>query len=173
MAVTVAPEQIDRIVWNQHHDPFEVLGPHMIQQDGKTVWAIRAYLPTAEKAWVVLPENRSEHMMECGHNPHFFECVLTAQELSNYQLKYQEGEHERFIYDPYAFKTRGITDFDIHLFAEGNHHRIYEKLGAHVTEIDGVQGGLLCRMGPRCPQRFSIRRFQLLGWPQTPDATHR
>jgi 1,4-alpha-glucan branching enzyme len=140
MAVTVAPEQIDRIVWNQHHNPFEVLGPHMIQQAGKTVWAVRAYLPTAQKAWVVLPEVRTEHAMECSHNPHFFECILETSELANYQIKYQEDEHERFIYDPYAFKTRRVTDFDIHLFAEGNHHRIYEKLGAHVAEIDGIHG---------------------------------
>jgi 1,4-alpha-glucan branching enzyme len=140
MAVTVAPEQIDRIVWNQHHNPFEVLGPHMIQQAGKTVWAVRAYLPTAQKAWVVLPEARTEHAMECSHNPHFFECILETSELANYQIKYQEDEHERFIYDPYAFKTRRVTDFDIHLFAEGNHHRIYEKLGAHVAEIDGIHG---------------------------------
>ena len=27
MPVTVPFEQIDRIVWNQHHDPFEVLAP--------------------------------------------------------------------------------------------------------------------------------------------------
>ena len=140
MAVTVAPEQIDRIVWNQHNDPFEVLGPHMIQQDGKTVWAVRAYLPNAEAAWVVLPEARAEYGMESSHNPHFFECVIETEELANYQLKYKEGEHERFIYDPYAFNTRHITDFDIHLFAEGNHHRIYEKLGAHPTNVDGVAG---------------------------------
>ncbi|MBE7385335.1 MAG: 1,4-alpha-glucan branching enzyme [Leptolyngbya sp. SIO1E4] len=140
MAVTVAPEQIDRIVWNQHHNPFEVLGPHMIQQDGKTVWAVRAYLPNANTAWVVLPEARTEHCMESSHNPHFFECVIQIEELANYQLKYIEGEHERFIYDPYAFKTRRITDFDVHLFVEGNHHRIYEKLGAHTTKIDGVAG---------------------------------
>ena len=157
MAVTVAPEQIDSIVWNQHHDPFEVLGPHMIQQDGQTVWAIRAYLPTADEAWVVLPESRSEHPMEKGHNPHFFECVLTTQELSNYQFKYTEGEHERFVYDPYAFKTRHITDFDVHLFAEGNHHRIYEKLGAHVTEIDGVSGVYFAVWAP------GARNVSLLG----------
>jgi 1,4-alpha-glucan branching enzyme len=140
MAVTVAPEQIDRIVWNQHHNPFEVLGPHMIQQHGKTVWAVRAYIPTADAAWVVLPEARIEYAMESSHNPHFFECVIETEELANYQLKYHEGEHERFIYDPYAFKTRRITEFDIHLFAEGNHHRVYEKLGAHLAEIDGVNG---------------------------------
>ncbi len=33
-----------------------------------------------------------------------------------------------------------ITNFDIHLFGEGNHHRIYEKMGAHEVEVDGVQG---------------------------------
>ncbi len=140
MSVTVDPEQIDRIVWNQHHDPFEVLGPHMVQQDGKTVWAVRAYLPQAEQAWVVLPEEHREVVMESNHNRHFFECVLEVQDLANYQLKYISDGHVHVIYDPYAFKTRAITDFDIHLFGEGNHHRIYEKLGAHFTQLEGITG---------------------------------
>ncbi|MFE4105416.1 1,4-alpha-glucan branching enzyme [Almyronema epifaneia] len=140
MALTVAPDQIDRIVWNQHHDPFEILGPHMIQQDGKSVWAVRAYLPQADEVWLVFPEARQEHSMKSSHHPHFFECVVETEELANYQLRYKEGEHEHFIYDPYAFRSRQLTDFDIHLFAEGNHHRIYEKLGAHPTEIDGIAG---------------------------------
>ncbi len=33
-----------------------------------------------------------------------------------------------------------FSDMDKYLFAEGNHERIYEKLGAHITEIDGVTG---------------------------------
>ena len=33
-----------------------------------------------------------------------------------------------------------LTDFDIHLFNEGRHGRLYEKLGAHPTEIDGTAG---------------------------------
>lgn len=33
-----------------------------------------------------------------------------------------------------------ITDFDLHLFNEGNHHKIYEKLGAHPMTIDGQNG---------------------------------
>ncbi|HEY9876934.1 MAG TPA: 1,4-alpha-glucan branching enzyme [Leptolyngbyaceae cyanobacterium] len=140
MSVTVAPDQIDRIVWNQHHDPFEVLGPHMIQLDSKTVWAVRAYLPQAEAAWIILPEERKQIPMETAHHPNFFECVIETEELANYQIKYKEGDHQRVIYDPYAFKTRRITDFDIHLFSEGNHHRIYEKLGAHPTVMDGVAG---------------------------------
>jgi 1,4-alpha-glucan branching enzyme len=33
-----------------------------------------------------------------------------------------------------------LTDFDRYLLGEGNHWRSYEKLGAHVCEIDGVKG---------------------------------
>jgi 1,4-alpha-glucan branching enzyme len=140
MFMTIAPDQVERIVWNQHHDPFEVLGSHPIEQDGKTVWVVRAYLPNASAAWVVLPEERMEYPMQTVHNPHFFECTIDIPELANYQLRIVEGEHERVIYDPYAFRSPRLTDFDLHLFAEGNHHRIYEKLGAHATEMNGVKG---------------------------------
>ncbi|WP_297332415.1 1,4-alpha-glucan branching protein GlgB [Flavobacterium sp.] len=33
-----------------------------------------------------------------------------------------------------------FTDFDIELFKAGKHYRLYEKLGAHLTEVDGVRG---------------------------------
>ena len=33
-----------------------------------------------------------------------------------------------------------ITDFDIYLFGEGNHLKIYEKLGAHLIKFDGTEG---------------------------------
>lgn len=33
-----------------------------------------------------------------------------------------------------------LTDFDVHLFSEGTHSRIYEKFGAHVSKVDGVKG---------------------------------
>jgi 1,4-alpha-glucan branching enzyme len=33
-----------------------------------------------------------------------------------------------------------LTDFDLYLFNEGTHVRVYDKLGAHVVSADGVQG---------------------------------
>ncbi|WP_414565685.1 MULTISPECIES: 1,4-alpha-glucan branching enzyme [unclassified Anabaena] len=154
---TIAPEQVNRIVWNQHHDPFEILGSHPIEQNGKNVWAVRAYLPNASAAWVVLPEQRQEYQMQTVHDPHFFECTIEVAELTNYQLKIKEGEHERVTYDPYAFRSPRLTDFDLHLFSEGNHHRIYEKLGAHPTEIDGVKGVYFAVWAP------NARNVSLLG----------
>ena len=58
MPATVPFEQIDRIVWNQHHDPFEVLGPPHIEENGKKLWVVRAYLPNADSVSVVVPEER-------------------------------------------------------------------------------------------------------------------
>ncbi|MGB5191180.1 1,4-alpha-glucan branching protein GlgB [Robiginitalea sp.] len=33
-----------------------------------------------------------------------------------------------------------FTDFDIDLFKSGKHYRLYEKMGSHLTEVDGVKG---------------------------------
>jgi len=137
----IAPEQVNQIVYNLHHDPFEILGSHPLETNGKVKsWVVRAYLPKAHAVTVICPEVRQEYPMQSVHHPNFFECIIETAELANYQLRIQEGEHERVIYDPYAFHSPKLTDFDIHLFGEGNHHRIYEKLGAHPTEIDGVKG---------------------------------
>ncbi|GAB4293579.1 MAG: 1,4-alpha-glucan branching enzyme [Oscillatoriaceae cyanobacterium] len=162
MAITISPEQIDRIVWNQHQDPFAVLGPHLISQNGKTsTWVVRAYLPNADAVSVILPEERKEYPMEPSHNPHFFECSIECKsemsQLVNYQLRIKEGEHERVTYDPYAFRDPKLTDFDVHLFAEGNHHRIYEKLGAHLMEVEGVKGVYFAVWAP------NARNVSLLG----------
>jgi 1,4-alpha-glucan branching enzyme len=46
---------------------------------------------------------------------------------------------EHIAYDPYCFPSQ-ITDFDLHLFAEGKHWNIYRTLGAHRVQIDDVHG---------------------------------
>jgi 1,4-alpha-glucan branching enzyme len=140
MTVSISPDQVQRIIANQHHDPFEVLGPHPVELNGSSSWVVRAYIPTAEAVTVICPDRRSEHPMKASHHPHFFECALDGAELPTYQFRVTEAGHERVMYDPYAFKSPLLTEYDRYLFAEGNHQRIYEKLGAHPTTIDGVNG---------------------------------
>jgi len=41
-----------------------------------------------------------------------------------------------------------ITSYDLHLFGEGNHYRIYEKLGAHLGEQDGKKGTIFSVWAP-------------------------
>jgi 1,4-alpha-glucan branching enzyme len=101
--MTLASEQIDQIVRNQYHNPLEILGPHQIEENGRTVWVVRSYIPNAESIVVTLPASRQEYPMTSEHHPHFFSCTIDLPELNNYQLKITEGGQERIIYDPYAF----------------------------------------------------------------------
>ena len=140
MSPSVTADQVQKIVANQHQDPFNILGPHLIDQDGKSVWAIRAYLPNAESVTLIRPQLRSEAPMEPCHHPHFFECILEGEEFPTYQLRISEAGHERVTYDPYAYPSPLLTEYDEYLFAEGTHHRIYEKLGAHLATVEGVSG---------------------------------
>lgn len=134
-------DQINRVIENRHHNPFEVLGSHLVEEgDGKPTWVVRAYLPEAEAAWVIRPDTPQAYPMQAVHHPHFFECRLPGQADKNYLLKVKQNGHERVMRDPYAFESPLITEFDAYLFNEGNHHHIYEKMGAHPAEVAGVSG---------------------------------
>ncbi len=51
--------------------------------------------------------------------------------------------------------TQIITDFDLYLFGEGTHERIYEKLGAHPVVRDGAHGTRFAVWAPNA-QRVSV-----------------
>ena len=55
-----------------------------------------------------------------------------------------------------------LTDFDLHLIAEGTHYRTYEKLGAHPVEVDGVAGTVFRVWAPNAQRVTVIGDFN--GW---------
>ena len=56
-----------------------------------------------------------------------------------YRLRIRFADGSEFeTFDPYAFPPV-LTDYDLYLSGEGTHYLKYEKLGAHVREIAGVQ----------------------------------
>jgi len=52
-----------------------------------------------------------------------------------------------------------FTDFDIHLFRQGKHYKIYEKLGSHIIEVDGVQGTYFAVWAPNAKSVSVIGDF--------------
>ncbi|WP_304944515.1 1,4-alpha-glucan branching protein GlgB, partial [Vallitalea guaymasensis] len=58
------------------------------------------------------------------------------------------------IEDPYRFQSQ-ISDVDLYLFGKGTHYEIYNKLGAHVLEIDGVSGVMFAVWAPNA-MRVSV-----------------
>jgi len=155
---SLSREQVYRVVENRHSNPFEVLGFHPTDSDHNH-WVVRAYLPQAEAAWVVRPKDRQHYPMTPLHHPHFFECILSGAEDPNYLLKVQENGHERVMRDPYAFKSPLLSEFDLHLFGEGNHHRIYDKMGAHPVTVDGVSGVYFALWAPNADSVAVVGTF--------------
>lgn len=64
--------------------------------------------------------------------------VLSAA-AGKYSCRYLQDCVIMTEYDPNAFSPL-LNDEDLNLFNEGNQFQIYEKLGAHLREIDGVAG---------------------------------
>ena len=139
--LTVSEKQVEQIAKNLHYDPFEILGPHQIKIGRSKKWVVRAWLPDADEVFVRIPSSKKETKMMPVYNEHFFEVILHDwKKLPNYQFHIiAHNGHERYVHDPYFFLPQ-ITDQDLYLFGMGDHHKIYEKLGAHLMTVDGVSG---------------------------------
>jgi 1,4-alpha-glucan branching enzyme len=55
-----------------------------------------------------------------------------------------------------------LTDHDIYLFKEGNHFKLYEKLGSHLMTVDGVAGALFAVWAPNAKKVTVMGDFN--GW---------
>jgi 1,4-alpha-glucan branching enzyme len=131
-----APAALDAIAAASHSDPFAVLGPH--PQNGGV--AIRVYLPGVETV-AVMREGMAPAPMTRLHPAGIYEAELPeAHEIPDYRLRvtYPDG-HTVEVDDPYRY-GRVITDYDLYLFGEGNHTRIYDKLGAHPMRMGSAEG---------------------------------
>ena len=130
-----------------HHDPFSILGRHT--KDGKTI--VRAFLPHAET--VSIKGHTELHRIP---DSDFFEGVLTSPgALQHYELQGVDKEGHPFkFYDPYDFPSQ-LPEFDQHLFGEGKHWHIYQKLGAHQHTVNNIKGIYFAVWAPNA-QRVSV-----------------
>ncbi|WP_222984988.1 1,4-alpha-glucan branching protein GlgB [Flagellimonas meishanensis] len=60
-----------------------------------------------------------------------------------------------------------FTDFDINLFKSGKHFRLYDKLGSHLVEVDGVKGTYFAVWAPSAKSVSVIGDFN--HWNATED----
>lgn len=130
-------DEINAVSYGDYGKPFEVLGVHAGDGDKAVV---RAFRPTA-KSLHLLRGDLSPMEMTAVNDKGLFEVAVPVRvEDLDYTLKETNHEGVEYIFkDPYSFPLT-LSDYDLYLFGEGKHWAIYDRLGAHPYEIDGVHG---------------------------------
>jgi 1,4-alpha-glucan branching enzyme len=149
-------DEVTSFLAGKHSDPFRVLGPHRVGNDLE----IRVFRPDARKIDIVLnQESQKSIPAERIESDGFFCATVPARAAAGRDLDYHlrittwDGL-ERLMRDPYQYGPI-MGEVDLHLFAEGQHWKIYEKFGAHLRTIGDTAGVYFAVWAPNA-QRVSV-----------------
>jgi len=133
-------QEAESLVQVRHRSPHQLLGMHAL--GGGAGLVVRVFHPCAVEIEAVPVHEITKPRVKLKQvRPGLFEgTTREAGEVYAYDLFITLDNGAKIqTRDPYSFlPTLGETD--LFLFAQGNERRIYEKLGAHLRDIDGVQG---------------------------------
>jgi 1,4-alpha-glucan branching enzyme len=117
-----------------HHEPHAVLGAHAVPGGV----AVRVWRPEA-RAVRVHPDGGPP--VELAHRASaLFEAVIEgATTPLGYEVEVEYDTYTIRGRDPYSFLPT-IGELDLHLVGEGRHEALWERMGAHLREIDGAAG---------------------------------
>jgi 1,4-alpha-glucan branching enzyme len=156
--VILSDKELDSLIQAHCGKPHDLLGMHPCVWKGKKGVVVRALLHDADSCEVVfLGEGKEDrHALEKIHPAGLFEGWFPAAvATTKYRLRVVRHNLEvRQFYDPYAYAST-LSDQDQYLFNEGNEIRLYEKLGAHVRNVDGVPGVAFAVWAPNA-RRVSV-----------------
>lgn len=134
---------VESILRGRHSQPHEVLGMHVAKLGKKIGLRAGAFLQGAKACELVESGKKTPKsfpMQKLSEEGYFEVFIPRRTKLFKYFFRITDASdriNQRF--DPYSFWPT-LSDEDLYLFNEGTHHRIYEKLGTHVREIDGMAG---------------------------------
>jgi 1,4-alpha-glucan branching enzyme len=125
---------LDALIEGRNADPFALLGPH----EGPGGTFLRALVPGAEEVAAFDLSGTSLGELQSVDPRGLFEGAVEGPAQP---VKYRARGHgaEWWITDPYSFGPV-LGPLDDFLMGEGNHFRLYDKMGAHLIEHQGVAG---------------------------------
>jgi len=143
---------IEQLINGHYADPFSLLGLHITEQGLQ----IRALLPGAWQVSLVDSQNgQSLVQLNCEDDRGFFVATVPQRhEFFRYQLAVTWPGGQQLIEDPYRFGLL-LQELDSWLLAEGTHLRPFERLGAHLTQLDDVEGTSFTLWAPNA-RRVSV-----------------
>jgi 1,4-alpha-glucan branching enzyme len=151
MRTGVSLDAIGALIEGRHDNPYSVLGPHPIEDNGRRALAVRTFLPDAKQVWLLDKSQGVPRPMRRIHPAGLYEAICPADDtetLIPYEFRVvRNGGEIANMQDPYRFPSY-LSDFDFYLIGEGNHTRIYERFGAQLRTVDGVAGVNFCVWAP-------------------------
>lgn len=136
----------------RHPDPFSILGRHI----NDTNVTVRAFMPNAEEVRIVETATPLERI---AGTDMFIAKNIDKDLPEHYQLSWldkQGNSHQA--YDPYCFAPQ-LSDYDIHLHGEGRHWRTWQWLGAHLHQVDNINGVLFSVWAPSASRVSIVGNF--------------
>ncbi|MGE0212266.1 MAG: 1,4-alpha-glucan branching protein GlgB [Parvibaculaceae bacterium] len=154
-----ADPALEALVHGRHGDPFSLLGLH--EEEGAL--RLTVFRPGAERAFLVPADNpeAAEELPRIHDAGIFSRRIENRRERFAYRLRFEAGGVSWEEEDPYRFPPV-LGDLDVHLMAEGRHLRLFEKLGAHPTQIEGVEGVAFAVFAPHAVRVSVVGDFN--GW---------
>ncbi|GJD99533.1 1,4-alpha-glucan branching protein GlgB [Methylobacterium isbiliense] len=144
------PDAVEAIMAANHGDPFAVLGPHEVAPGQ---WEVRAVLPEARAATVLLGETRID--MERRHPAGFFVGAFAHQGRPDYRLAVEGWDNtERVRRDPYEFGPT-LQQLEIQLLRDVGNDAVQRVLGAQAITVGGIDGFRFAVWAPNA-RRVSI-----------------
>ena len=142
---------IEELVYSESSNPHRLLGAHVTEEG----LLVQAFIPTAASVSVKLKSSGKKYEMEMEDEAGFFAVLIPRKKPGAYTLAvtFDNGTVQEMD-DPYAFAPQ-IDEQELKKFEAGICYDIYEKLGAHITEIDGVKGVYFAVWAP-CAMRVSV-----------------
>ncbi|OQM75226.1 1,4-alpha-glucan branching enzyme [Pseudaminobacter manganicus] len=141
MAADVRPEglatheDIVAIVNGTHRNPFAILG---MQQAGAGFVA-RCFVPHAEAVTAYTLAGKKAGELARRADAGFFEGRLSIRKRQPLRYHASNAGGDWWLADPYSFGPV-LGPMDDYYIAEGSHLRLFDKLGAHLINHEGVNG---------------------------------
>ena len=150
--------RIEGIIYSEEDKPHDILGPHVT---GKSV-LFQTFQPGAKSVSLIIGQDAKKHKMEMVDEAGYFACVISGKipEDYVYEVLGQDGEPKK-VKDAYRYLP-GLSKKDIDKFNAGIHYSVYEKLGAHPMEIEGVSGTFFAVWAPNALRVSVVGDFN--GW---------
>ncbi len=144
--------QVAELLAGSMKDPFTLLGMHT-DEKGVTIRTIQHGAVS-----IAVRERGNDEILEemTRVTDAIFTCRIPRRKKHfKYELviTYDNG-YQKITADPYSFLPV-LTEEDTYLFNEGNHHYIYNKMGSHQIEHDGIMGTHFAVWAPSA-QRVSV-----------------